>query len=81
MQTCSELVLRIGHDKDTMFQASPFNLNNYIKDCKNLFGVLPQPQWITTYYGGHVYIYLILFQLLFIYLLGTILISKNFGRI
>ncbi|KAF2321715.1 hypothetical protein GH714_001781 [Hevea brasiliensis] len=52
-QTCSELVIRIGHDRDSMFPAAPFNLDSYIKDCKSLFGVLPQPEWVTTYYGGH----------------------------
>ncbi|KAJ9178018.1 hypothetical protein P3X46_009938 [Hevea brasiliensis] len=52
-QTCSEIVIRIGHDRDSMFPAAPFNLDSYIKDCKSLFGVLPQPEWVTTYYGGH----------------------------
>lgn len=52
-QTCSELVMPIGHENNSMFPPAPFNLKNYIKDCKSLFGVLPQPRWITTYYGGH----------------------------
>lgn len=52
-QTCSEIVMPIGHESNSMFPPAPFNLNNYIKDCKSLFGVLPQPHWITTYYGGH----------------------------
>lgn len=54
VQTCSELVMPIGHENNSMFPPAPFNLKNYIKDCKSLFGVLPQPRWITTYYGGHV---------------------------
>ncbi|KAF5727494.1 Serine carboxypeptidase S28 family protein [Tripterygium wilfordii] len=53
-QTCSEMVMPIGHDdKDTMFPPAPFNLSSYINSCKNLFGVPPQPHWLTTYYGCH----------------------------
>ncbi|KAF2300710.1 hypothetical protein GH714_015277 [Hevea brasiliensis] len=52
-QTCSELVMPIGHDRNTMFPPAPFDLKNYIKECKSLFGVLPQPHWVKTYYGGH----------------------------
>ncbi|XP_012064654.1 lysosomal Pro-X carboxypeptidase [Jatropha curcas] len=51
-QTCSELVMPIGHDRNTMFPPAPFNLKSYIKECKSLFGILPQPHWVTTYYGG-----------------------------
>ncbi|GJY17563.1 lysosomal Pro-X carboxypeptidase-like protein [Tanacetum coccineum] len=25
----------------------------FIEDCKTMFGVTPQPHWATTYYGGH----------------------------
>ena len=39
---------------DTMFPPSPFNLPDFIKNCKSSYGVLPRPHWITTYYGGHV---------------------------
>ncbi|KAJ9699356.1 hypothetical protein PVL29_008117 [Vitis rotundifolia] len=55
-QTCTEMVMPFGRgDNDTMFQASPFNLNNYTKTCQNLFGVsvTPRPHWITTEFGGH----------------------------
>ncbi|KAL3849604.1 hypothetical protein ACJIZ3_011486 [Penstemon smallii] len=53
-QTCSELVIPIGiGENDTMFPAAPFNLNEYINGCKDLFGVPPRPHWVTTYYGGH----------------------------
>ncbi|OMO90296.1 ATPase assembly factor ATP10, mitochondria [Corchorus olitorius] len=53
-QTCSEIVMPIGHgNNDTMFPPAPFNLNRFIKKCKSLFGVQPQPHWVTTYYGGH----------------------------
>lgn len=50
----------IGHgENDTMFQASPFDLNNYTKSCQALFGVTPKPHWITTEFGGHVYMHLL----------------------
>ncbi|CAI0452726.1 unnamed protein product [Linum tenue] len=52
-QTCSELVFRIGHDSDTMFPPEPFNINSFTKNCESRFGILPQPHWVTTFYGGH----------------------------
>ncbi|EOY33636.1 hypothetical protein QUC31_018849 [Theobroma cacao] len=53
-QTCSEMVMPIGHgNNDSMFPPAPFNLNRFIRKCKSLFGVQPQPHWVTTYYGGH----------------------------
>ncbi|KAJ4841787.1 hypothetical protein Tsubulata_010534 [Turnera subulata] len=52
-QTCSELVMPIGHERDSMFQPEPFNLADFVKGCKRLYGILPKPHWITTYYGGH----------------------------
>ncbi|KAI9080156.1 hypothetical protein K1719_037834 [Acacia pycnantha] len=52
-QTCSEMVMPIGHDKsDSMFPPEPFNMKSFVKECKSLYGVLPQPHWVTTYYGG-----------------------------
>ncbi|KAH7838278.1 hypothetical protein Vadar_024425 [Vaccinium darrowii] len=53
-QTCSEMVIPIGRGiDDTMFPPSPFNLRQFIMDCKGTYGVLPRPHWVTTYYGGH----------------------------
>ncbi|XVF05276.1 hypothetical protein REPUB_Repub05bG0157900 [Reevesia pubescens] len=53
-QTCTEMVFPIGHgENDTMFQASPFDLENYTRTCLDLFGVSPRPHWITTEFGGH----------------------------
>ncbi|KAG8483425.1 hypothetical protein CXB51_022239 [Gossypium anomalum] len=52
-QTCSEMVIPIGIGKRTMFQPEPFNLNNFIQECKSLYGVPPRPHWVTSYYGGH----------------------------
>ncbi|XP_060668419.1 uncharacterized protein LOC107410545 [Ziziphus jujuba] len=53
-KTCTEMVMPIGYGaNETMFQSSPFNLNDYIKTCQNLFGVTPRPHWITTEFGGH----------------------------
>ena len=47
-------------ENDTMFQASPFDLNNYTKTCQDIFGasVTPRPHWITTEFGGHVNFYI-----------------------
>ncbi|XP_010651835.2 uncharacterized protein LOC100261907 [Vitis vinifera] len=55
-QTCTEMVMPFGRgENDTMFQASPFDLNNYTKTCQDIFGasVTPRPHWITTEFGGH----------------------------
>ncbi|KAG8644685.1 hypothetical protein MANES_11G154400v8 [Manihot esculenta] len=52
-QTCSEMVIPIGRGNDTMFPPDPFDLESYIQDCKNLYGVPPRPHWVTTYYGEH----------------------------
>ncbi|KAK9279126.1 hypothetical protein L1049_012801 [Liquidambar formosana] len=53
-QACTEMVMPIGHgENDTMFQASPFDLNDYTKTCEDLFVVTPRPHWITTEFGGH----------------------------
>ncbi|XP_010535638.1 PREDICTED: lysosomal Pro-X carboxypeptidase [Tarenaya hassleriana] len=52
-QSCSELVMPIGHDKqDTLYQTMPYNISNYISECKSMYGVSPRPHWINTYYGG-----------------------------
>lgn len=53
-QTCSEMVIPIGiGSNDTMFPSAPFDLSQFIEDCKSLYGVSPRPHWVTTYYGGH----------------------------
>ncbi|XP_027343372.1 lysosomal Pro-X carboxypeptidase-like [Abrus precatorius] len=52
-QTCSEMVMPIGHERnDSMFPPAPFNMKRFVHDCWSLYGVLPQPHWVTTYYGG-----------------------------
>ncbi|XP_030451483.1 uncharacterized protein LOC115673448 [Syzygium oleosum] len=52
-QTCSEMVARYDIINNTMFQSFPFDLNEFVNDCKRRFGVAPRPHWATTYYGGH----------------------------
>ncbi|KAM3202205.1 hypothetical protein P3L10_029829 [Capsicum annuum] len=53
-QTCSEMVMPLGRgENDTMFFSAPFNLDEFMKECKNEYGVSPRPHWITSYYGGH----------------------------
>ncbi|KAI8524206.1 hypothetical protein RHMOL_Rhmol13G0132100 [Rhododendron molle] len=51
-QACTEMVIPIGVG-GTMFQPQPFNLEQYIVGCQSEYGVLPRPNWVTTYYGGH----------------------------
>ncbi|XP_021899078.1 lysosomal Pro-X carboxypeptidase-like [Carica papaya] len=53
-QKCTEMVMPIGWGpNDTMFEAYPFDINNYTRDCIQLFGVTPRPNWVTTEFGGH----------------------------
>ncbi|XAR59690.1 Lysosomal Pro-Xaa carboxypeptidase [Bertholletia excelsa] len=52
-QTCAEMEMPIGCEaNDTMFEATPFDLNNYTRECEELFGVTPRPHWITTEFGA-----------------------------
>lgn len=41
-------------ENDTMFQADPFDLDDYTKECKKVFGVTPRPYWIPIQFGGYV---------------------------
>ncbi|KAL4011306.1 hypothetical protein IC575_028360 [Cucumis melo] len=43
-----------GRDKNSMFQTSPFEFNEFKNNCKDMYGVTPRPHWITTFYGGQV---------------------------
>ncbi|KAG2371461.1 serine protease [Vigna angularis] len=53
-QTCSEMVMPIGHERnDSMFPPAPFNMKKFVHECSSLYGVLPRPHWVTTYYGGY----------------------------
>ncbi|TYI18865.1 hypothetical protein ES332_A07G123100v1 [Gossypium tomentosum] len=52
-QTCSEMVMPVGVGENTMFQPNPFDLNTFINDCIRTYGVAPRPHWITSYYGGN----------------------------
>lgn len=72
------MVMPIGiGESDTMFQASPFNLPRFIEDCEESYGVSPRPHWITTYYGGHVSIFLYFIPLLLFYLSSAKVIFYN----
>ncbi|XP_021692132.2 uncharacterized protein LOC110673333 [Hevea brasiliensis] len=53
-QTCTQLVLPIGYGNETMFEPpEPFDIKSYIKDCLDVFGIVPRPHWMTTEFGGH----------------------------
>ncbi|KAJ9178023.1 hypothetical protein P3X46_009943 [Hevea brasiliensis] len=53
-QTCTQIVMPIGYGyNETMFEAEPFDINNYTKDCLDVFGIVPRPHWMTTEFGGH----------------------------
>jgi len=51
------MVIPIGNGpNETMFPASPFVYKEYRDYCVNKFGVEPRPTWITTNYGGYVWL-------------------------
>lgn len=65
LKTCSEMVMPIGNNNsNNMVPLDPFNLTNFISDCKDIYGVPPRPHWTTTYYGGHVFSFFHLFNIL-----------------
>ncbi|KAL8237099.1 hypothetical protein R6Q59_018180 [Mikania micrantha] len=48
------MVMPFGRgENDTMFQADPFDLDEYTKECQQVFGVTPRPYWIPIEFGGH----------------------------
>ncbi|KAJ9554712.1 hypothetical protein OSB04_009326 [Centaurea solstitialis] len=53
-QSCTEMVMPMGNgENDTMFQAKPFDMANFTKECKEVFGVTPRPYWAPIEFGGH----------------------------
>ncbi|KAL4560826.1 hypothetical protein LXL04_032981 [Taraxacum kok-saghyz] len=53
-QSCSEIVMPIGiTSKVSMFPSSPYNPQEFIDNCKKIYGVTPRAHWATTYYGGY----------------------------
>ncbi|KAI3511864.1 hypothetical protein L1887_19024 [Cichorium endivia] len=53
-QTCSEMVMPIGITSEaSMFPITPYDPQEFIDNCKKLYGVVPRAHWATTYYGGH----------------------------
>ncbi|KAJ0629966.1 putative lysosomal Pro-Xaa carboxypeptidase [Helianthus annuus] len=54
MKKCTEMVMPMGNgENDTVFQADPFDLAEYTKECKQVFGVTPRPYWIPIQFGGY----------------------------
>lgn len=45
----------VSTGNDTMFPPSPVDMESTIKQCESAYGVPPRPHWVTTYFGGHVY--------------------------
>ncbi|KAJ9559290.1 hypothetical protein OSB04_013904 [Centaurea solstitialis] len=53
-QSCTEMVMPMGQgENDTMFQADPFDLDKYSKECEQVFGVTPRPYWAPIEFGGY----------------------------
>ncbi|KVI00107.1 Peptidase S28 [Cynara cardunculus var. scolymus] len=53
-QSCTEMVMPMGRgENDTMFQADPFDLDKYSKECEQVFGVTPRPYWAPIEFGGY----------------------------
>nr|XP_043622626.1 lysosomal Pro-X carboxypeptidase-like [Erigeron canadensis] len=53
-QSCTEMVIPTGRgENDTMFQADPFDLEDYTKECQQVFGITPRPYQISLEFGGY----------------------------
>ncbi|OWM90934.1 lysosomal Pro-X carboxypeptidase-like [Punica granatum] len=51
-QICSDIMMPLACNNETMFQPYEWTLRSHKNDCKSLYGVAPRPHWISTYYGG-----------------------------
>ncbi|GKE62792.1 lysosomal Pro-X carboxypeptidase, partial [Tanacetum coccineum] len=50
---CSEMVIPISITSNvSMFSSSPYDAQEFIDECKKMYGVTPRAHWATTYYGG-----------------------------
>lgn len=54
MQACTEMIMPLGNNKESIFPESHWNYDNRVTFCKLNYGVIPRPDWITTEFGGHV---------------------------
>ncbi|KAI3511860.1 hypothetical protein L1887_19020 [Cichorium endivia] len=53
-QSCTEMVMPMGQgENDTMFQADPFDLDKYTKECEQVYDVTPRPYWAPIEFGGY----------------------------
>ncbi|XP_071730823.1 uncharacterized protein [Rutidosis leptorrhynchoides] len=53
-QSCTEMVMPMGRgENDTMFQAKPFDIINFTKQCELVFGVTPRLYWAPIEFGGY----------------------------
>eukprot|EP01133_Synstelium_polycarpum_P015464 gene15464-18351_t len=53
-QACTEMIMPISSNGvQDMFPAAPFSLTQLNQYCQSTYGVTPNPNWITTYYGGN----------------------------
>ncbi|XP_074318272.1 uncharacterized protein LOC141655072 [Silene latifolia] len=51
-QLCSELVTPTSCSGNSMFQPQQFNMDLYVKNCRDKYHIEAHPNWISTYYGG-----------------------------
>lgn len=53
-QACTEMIMPQGsNNKESIFPISKWEYEDRVTSCKNVYGVLPRPNWITTEFGGH----------------------------
>ncbi|XP_024019690.1 lysosomal Pro-X carboxypeptidase [Morus notabilis] len=52
-QACTEMILPTsGNTKESIFPASEWHYSGRVSYCKNVYGVEPRRNWITTEFGG-----------------------------
>ncbi|PIA43169.1 hypothetical protein AQUCO_02000541v1 [Aquilegia coerulea] len=55
-QACTDMITSSGRThNNTMFQISPYDQNEFIEGCQQIYGatLTPRPHWIATEFGGH----------------------------
>ena len=57
-QACTEMVMPTsGNNKESIFPASTYSYMGHAQYCEEAYNVQPRPTWITTEFGGHVWIH------------------------
>lgn len=54
MQACTEMVMPMASNKESIFTRYEWSFEDFSASCENEYKILPRPNWITSEFGGHV---------------------------